>query len=106
MRRVEVIAIVTDLVYLDDKKAGDEGRDAHEMEEEMRSCSSSFLAGSMGGLKNEGCLCDEEKTGRIEKGMWREEDEIVGEDCAPDDCYEDPNAGLGKWCCAYPEVLE
>lgn len=65
--RVEVITIVTDLVDLDDDKTGNEGRDAYKVEKKVRRCASALLARSMGGLENEGCLCNKEKAGGVKK---------------------------------------
>lgn len=67
VRRVEVITIVTDLVDLNDDKTGNEGRDAYKMKKKVRRCASALLARSMGGLEDEGCLCNKEKTGRVQE---------------------------------------
>jgi len=41
----------------------------------------------------------------VEQWVRGEEDEFVGEDCPPDYCCEDPDAGLRDGSSAYPQVV-
>jgi hypothetical protein len=82
-------------VDFDDDQAREQGGEAGEVEERVEEGACALLGGGVSGLEDEGGLgCEEEACG-VEQGVRGEEDEVVGEDRAPDDCGEDEDAGLG-----------
>lgn len=61
----------------------------------MEGCAGALLLRGVRGLEDQGGLGDEQEAGRVEERVRGEEDELVGEDGAPDDGGEDPDSGLG-----------
>jgi len=105
VRRRKVLVSGPRFVHLDDDEPRSEGARAQRVEESVGEGARALLRGSVCGLQDQGCLDGEQEAGGVEEGMRGEEDELLGEDGAPYDGSEDPDATLRNGGGAYPQVV-
>lgn len=98
MRRLEMRAIMRELVIFDDDEASDQSVETEVIEQEMCGCTFTLLLGGMCWLQNNDRLGDGEQTGGVEEWVDGEEDQRGEEDGGPDGGYQQDDAGLGDHC--------